>query len=367
MNFLAHGAILNGEKMLERLCRHVMNGLVVMVLVACSPASTEETGAPQAVAPAQIQMSTAVACGLIDYKDHDRTVRSVQSMYQQQQFSTLESMLNCLMSNPQRFSSGKLGASAVYWAFRRQMPAPGIDPAVEAARIKNWQQAYPDSIFAKFAFLRLMYGMAWLARGGGYVQETSRSSMQEFLYRLAETESSMLKVEPALRNTPIWYNLMLAVSQDSPNRITNPREIFNQGVNQWPLYYDFYEVALSRLVPRWGGSWVAVDSFVNYWAKAMRETEGDSMYARLYISVVRAGERPSDTAIDWPRMKASLDDLVTRYPDPMHKNMAVNFACMYGDMDYLKLSMSRVQFSDLRPEYWLPGVDPSCRSIPSFR
>jgi hypothetical protein len=58
-------------------------------------------------------------------------------------------------------------------------------------------------------------------------------------------------------------------------------------------------------------------------------------------------------------MKKSLDDLIKRYPDPVHKNWAAALACVYGDSAYYKASMQRIGAQEMRPQAWIRGTDPT--------
>jgi len=290
--------------------------------------------------------------------DYDDTVQRLRRLYQGRKFVELDATLACLLRGSSRFGSGRTGSSAVYWMFRRQMPAPGASQG-EVAHIQDWRQQQPDSIFAEFADLRLKYAMAWNARGTSYAREVPDAAWKAFSQGLVDTEHAVLQARKELRQTPIWQNLLLAVVLDMKNSQSEARVVFEDGAKHWPNYYDFYEVALTRLVPRWGGSWEEVETFIDHWSARLRSNEGDSLYARLYASVIANGASPRETQLRWPRMKRSLDDLITRYPDPTHKNVAASFACAYNDSTYFKASFQRIQAKELRPAAWIRGTDPN--------
>ena len=63
-------------------------------------------------------------------------------------------------------------------------------------------------------------------------------------------------------------------------------------------------------------------------------------------------------------MKASLDDLVSRYPDSRHKNLAASYACRYRDIAYLKTSIARIGIGDFNDTGWLRGTSMrECRQL----
>lgn len=292
--------------------------------------------------------------------DHDQMVERLRTLYRSQKFDVLDPMLACLMRGSSRFASGRMGSSAVYWMFRRQMPAPGANLG-EIQYIQAWRQQRPDSIFSEFANLRYKYAMAWNSRGSGYAQSVSDDRWKVFNQGLVDTERALLGASNDLRQTPIWQNLLFATVLDTKDSQSQPRVVFDEGVKRWPTYYDFYEVGLSRLLPRWGGSWERVDSFVDYWSEQLKASEGESLYARLYVSVITNAATANQTKINWPRMKRSLDDLIARYPDPVHKNMAASVACAYGDPVYYKSAFQRIPANELNPAAWIRGTDPgSC-------
>lgn len=292
----------------------------------------------------------------IDYTDWDLTVTQLRSLFQKDDFARLEEALTCLMESKQRFQSGKPGASAVYWLFRNEMHAPGPINAA-AAHVGRWQHELPNSIFAEFGDLRIRYVVAWNSRGNGYARDVTLNGMEGFQQGLHNLEVLLLQTSSPLKNTPIWHNLLLAVAQDSGSATSPPAMVFQDAVQRSPGYYDFYEVRLSRLVPRWGGSWESVDKFIKHWSAERNASEGKSMYARLYTSVIVAGADTSETLIDWSRMKPSLEDLVARYPTRSHKNLAASFACRFGDKVYLKMALGRLKERDLDTRGWLPGMD----------
>ncbi|MES2972536.1 MAG: DUF4034 domain-containing protein [Pseudomonadota bacterium] len=299
---------------------------------------------------------------LINYADYDLTVERLRQLFVTKRFLELEEALKCLHLGTQRFASGKSGDSAVYWVFRKQMPAPGAR-ATDLALADQWKKEIPHSIFAEFSALRHQYAMAWNARGSGYANEVTGKAWQSFEQAISDVNQQALKATNQLRDTAIFHNLLLAIAADGDSQ-HQTADIFYSSVLKWPQYYDFYDVALSRLVPRWGGSWELVDAFISDWSAKLQGRESDSMYARLYSGVVRYAESPQDTRLDWLKMKSSLEVLLRMYPDPKHTNVAASFACAYGDLPYLKAKLQELRQSEVRLSAWVRGTDPvSCARL----
>jgi hypothetical protein len=301
------------------------------------------------------------ASQVVNLKNFDGTVQRLRQLYREEKFDALDENLSCLLDTKARFQSGKPGAAAVYWMFRRQMPGPGTAPD-ERTRVLKWKAKRPKSIFPRFAELRLQYALAWDARGSGAAASVSDTGWTSFSEGLRATEQALRRADEDLRDTPIWQNLLFATLLDASQRRTDAEAVFNEGVRRWPDYFDFHEVALSRLVPRWGGSWEAVDDFIIHWSEQRKAAEGDSLYARLYASVIASGANPDATRMDWTRMKASLEDLIQRYPAAENKNLAASFACGFQDAEYVKRAMKRIPKAEIARAHWLRGTDPeACR------
>ena len=321
---------------------------------AVPPALAQGTGSAREAPPA--------ACGpvgAIMYDDYEGTLGNLRGLYRSARFAELDAALDCLMKSPRAFRSGRPGSGAVYWMYRRELVAPNLVAADAAAHIQAWRRQRPASIYAEFASLRLMYAAAWQTRGSAFSNKVPEQEMRTFVQGLFATEKALLGASRELRETPIWHNLLLSTVLDSPRPVTDADELLSTVLLRWPKYYDFYEVALSRMIPRWGGSWEAVDRFIVEQSSMRRAAEGDSLYARLYWNVVATGASPQEVLLSWPRMKASLDALIERYPDPVHRNVAASFACVYGDPAYARKIRGQLSPQEVKPSVWIRGTDPA--------
>lgn len=291
---------------------------------------------------------------LIDWNDYDKTLTSLKTEYHRENFASVEAALGCLMNDKKTFASGKPGSVATYWFFRNEMPAPGADEQDEL-RINNWKATFENSPYAKFAGLRLMYSQAWNARGTKYANETSEDQFKRFEEKLLLTESAILSSDNQLKTSAISYNLLMAVALDTHGTKTSPLEAFETGVSNWPNYYDFYEVFLTRLVPKWGGSWEKVDEFITYWDEKQQVQESQSLYSRLYYNVHKHNRaNPHETKADWNKLKPSLVALFTKYPVKEHFEIAASYACYYADYEFYSLLLSEHKVGD--SEAWLRGA-----------
>jgi hypothetical protein len=92
---------------------------------------------------------------------------------------------------------------------------------------------------------------------------------------------------------------------------------------------------VNYLRPQWGGSYEAVDRFVEAAVARTRATEGESFYAWIYLDIAPKvhGDLFRETLATWPKMKKAFEDLVARHPDPYNRNAFASVACLARDRE----------------------------------
>lgn len=349
--------------MRSKLVTFVMTSLACMLF--CSPFDAWAQGAsshpryPWDSRPEhclQNPAAKAAECATTEtWPDFDVTATRIGFLYNGEMFPQLERALADVVTSKKRFTSGYTPASAAYWAFRSLMNGGRFDPA-DRDRIARWRKAIPNSHFVVFAEARYLYANAWNIRGSGFAGSVSKESWELFNIRLLESERTLLKAPQQLKGTPLWHQLMLAIVLDTNQTQTDARSAFEAAIEAWPRYFQYYEVILTRLTPKWGGSWEAVETFIDHWSKQRAATEGESMYARLYTSLNNTeGVTPDQTRHSWPRMKKSFEDLIARYPDPEFINVYASYACAMRDKPTFGEAMRRLPSKMIIPEGWHRG------------
>ncbi|HPF26452.1 MAG TPA: DUF4034 domain-containing protein [Steroidobacteraceae bacterium] len=297
---------------------------------------------------------SAEICIVDNWRTFDETVDRLTLLFEQERFSLLDRALADIMASDKRFVSGRPASSAAYWTFRRLMSGGVTAPVFQ--RMVSWRRTCPDSYFAKFVEARSKYSMGWSVRGGGYRDTVAEESWKLFDSALRGAQQDLLAAPRELKETPLWHNLMLAIALDIRNPRQNPQEIFESGVMRWPHYYDFYDLMISRLEPRWGGSWDQVDTFIRQWTRRQEKSEGKSLYARLYINLKLLNVDPEQTRISWIMMRSSFRDLLARYPDPAFKNAYASYACLAKDRAEYARAIKMVDEDRVLRGEWLRGT-----------
>lgn len=134
-------------------------------------------------------------------------------------------------------------------------------------------------------------------------------------------------------------------------------KIFLEGVNRYPTFFPTYFTMLNYISPKWGGSWEGVDNFAKGAVEHTKNTEGKTMYSRIYWS--SSGDSNvnlfKDTHASWQKMKSGFEDMMTRHPkSKWNLNNFAKFACLAGDKrTFLKLraQIGNDVISEAWPEY----------------
>jgi hypothetical protein len=93
---------------------------------------------------------------------------------------------------------------------------------------------------------------------------------------------------------------------------------------------------------------------ISEWSDRVAATEKKSLYARLYVFMLSQAS-PHEMALDWRKLKASLEDLIAQYPSHYYKNFYASFACFARDKATFALAMKGISAAEMNSASWLPG------------
>ena len=286
-----------------------------------------------------------------NYPDAEKTMQNINALYYNDTYVLLERYLTDLVGSKKRFPDGLYAEEVIFRGFTRLMMT-GTDQG--SARIGAWRKAVPESKFAVFADAALLRALAWVARGTGYGSTVSKEAWELFAIRLQEAEQVLLKAPKAAQESPSWHIALLALSIDSDRLESNPQDIFERAVKRWPTYSFFYQLVLNRMVPKWGGSWDQVEAFIVLANKTQPASEGNSLYARLYIHLIPE-RSASESKFNWQSMKVGFEDAIARFPDPKYKNLYASYACLSKDKASFSAAMGKITREEVIPAWWLDG------------
>lgn len=213
-----------------------------------------------------------------------------------------------------------------------------LDVTEALGRTSDWRRTVHEPLEPDIVEAMLFSDWAWGVRGGGYANSVSQQAFALFAHRTEMAAAALRDTAAVANSSPLWHQLSLAVGLDQSLGAETLRDIFNRGFVDFPMHLPLHRQMLRSLMPRWGGSYEAVDKFITDVHNHTVRRLGFEMYARLYwIYASLEGDDVdifSDAKADWPIMRSGFDDMVRHYPHSDYVlNVYANFACRAGDKD----------------------------------
>jgi hypothetical protein len=202
-------------------------------------------------------------------------------------------------------------------------------------RFDQWMSSAPVSGTANVAMAHYWRNRAWFYRGGGYAGSVPGPAWPMYQRYTAEARKVLIAHEASAGRNPAWFSTMINISRDEDWPRKDVKRLAVKLFREAPWYVPAYQSLASTLMPKWGGSYKAVEGFARAAIKHVPADEHDEAYARIYMNLEMAGE-PSLFKVspaDWPTMKRGLDDLAVRYPNVQNIEAKAKFACMAGDRE----------------------------------
>lgn len=312
-----------------------------------------DTRPPKCLMPGAPKVKFGICAAVENWPNPAQTLYRLRVLYAGENYALLERALAELTTPSRQFSNGAYAEEVIALALSGGIQGSNAE-AEEERRFAQWRKAAPDSPWVEFARASFLYGKAWAERGGDAALPVSKESMELFNIHLQDAEQILMEAPPRLKHSPEWYGLLLNISLDSDRVQNDPRDVFEEAVKRWPTYASLYTKMAWRMPPRWGGSWKQVDAFAAKWTDRQPASEGKSLYARIYLSLLPEAS-VEEMEFDWDRMKASFGDLIAKHPDRQYKNYYASFACFEKDKEAFGKAMRMLPQDEVVPGWWLSG------------
>ena len=227
-------------------------------------------------------------------------------------------------------------------------------------KMEKWRTLYPRSPTPIILQARMLYFAGSAVRGDGFAQNVWQDDMIEFTDKL-KAARKILEVGKAIADSdPQWYCAMIGIHKGLGSQWPAIQALVAEAVAKDTGYFDIFYAPAIYLQPRWYGSPEALDVWADYAAKATAATEGDTLYARIYLITAESlgNAMQLEAKPDLPRLKASMIELTTKYPAPAFYQRAHELACHFGDGDWVRERMrlwlvnSGSTRSDVTPNGW---------------
>jgi hypothetical protein len=286
---------------------------------------------------------------IADHLEWEKLQRMARKALRSERFDELDFMAQELRKVKPRFKDGEWMSARFYDSLALWSKSSESEWSNRFEVVNRWVKAKPDSVAAQIVLARTYFEYGWHARGGGYAGTVTSDGWAFFLERLQQARLILENIDPAKRNDPEWYRLMLMVLADSSNMAAYNRYL-KEALAQEPDYDWYYKLTALFSLPRWYGQsndWVKVAETS---AADTRLSNGDSMYARVVWHIWDAASQGqfdsnflNENHVSWPRMKHGFRDIERRFPNSTwNLNSFCRFACVARDQQTARELFKRI-------------------------
>jgi len=275
----------------------------------------------------------AVACPVEAVKNEAGS-GPIQIAFHAADFSELDKIFDRISSGEERFADGDAYLMSylttldkLYTGWQRWDEHLG--------QIKQWQNARPASMAAKFAEARYWHTYAWHARGSGVASQVTKEGWELFRERLAKATAVLDELQPLAKRIPAWYTQKIQLAIDSGNDKL-ARATFDEGIAQHRQFYPLYLVMARTYQAKWGGSDEKLEQFADEAVKLAKGFEGRGMYSRIFWAMDVMYGTPfiseNNPVPNWKKLNAGFADLLKYYPKGDNiLNQYASVACRSND------------------------------------
>ncbi|RYF40812.1 MAG: DUF4034 domain-containing protein [Comamonadaceae bacterium] len=231
-------------------------------------------------------------------------------------------------------------------------------------KLQRWAAQFPRSALPAIALSNAYTAHGWAYRGNGMADTVAKEDWVKLEHYLGKAQEALVSRREAGEKDPNWWREMIEMA-----RVRGwPGEQFNavsvKAMDAFPGHYDIYfEIGLA-LLPKWGGSMEQVAAFMDDAVRRTRQTEGESLYGRIYWSLTgNMTEREKrHPLLPWSKVRAGLNDVVQRYPDSWNMNSFARMACEAGDKPTAFSLLARIEGSVVEPAWHSRAQLQRCRN-----
>ena len=128
---------------------------------------------------------------------------------------------------------------------------------------------------------------------------------------------------------------------------------------------EMHLAVTGNMLPQWGFPYEILANTALY---SVKKTENPEIYARIYTQLLSPCCNQSMTesrTINYDLLKASVNEIIKKYPSTFNYNKMSQTACLLGDKSLYKALMKDMKNNKkpLVSELWFSGKDYECQSL----
>ena len=205
--------------------------------------------------------------------------------------------------------------------------------------VQGWKSRYPRSEHPYLVEADLQMDYAWKARSGGYASTVSEEAFKQFSAHIANMGEALAEAEKRNPDNPLLSILKLEHMRLAPGDArTASVKAFLHTAKTYPYELDAAIAVAVTLLPRWGGSWPEVLSFMNTVDETTNDRWGHAFYAKIaYVLSGFKGHRNKFGEIlgaDWSKVDQGFELLNERFPrEEFNRQQHIAVSRAFGEFE----------------------------------
>ncbi|MYM25663.1 DUF4034 domain-containing protein [Duganella sp. FT135W] len=228
----------------------------------------------------------------------------------------------------------------------------------------QWAKEHPQSALAHILYAQVLVAHGWAYRGTGFVKDVPPEAWKDFENYQHRAAQYLLEHADVALTDSYGHAVLLNIAKTMNWDDQQIWDILNDGLKRNPDDTSLYFTALTGLLPKWGGDNKRLDRFIRKATEQTKAQFGSGMYSRLYSAAADDDYGHAlfeDSHVDWPTMKQSYEDMLSRYPSTGRRNRYAHMACLAKDKATL-LAQFDLLGKQLKPDAWGPNGERSLES-----
>ncbi len=289
----------------------------------------------------------------------------VSALVDRRDYKALDALEEQVRPPSQRLALGRSRLAAFNETLSRRV-SRSVTPACDEGEKQfgyDWLKASPHSRRAILAVANGLIAEAWCARGGGFAPRVKAEAGPVFTRKLEEAERFLLVHKAEASPNGLWYYDMLFIYIGLSRTEEEFRRLASEALEVAPLYERIPVAVATYYLPKWYGSYQALDAAAQWLAERNRPLDGGATYASVYWQLFSANpaEMTRVTHIDWRLMRASMRAIVGAFPDRGNFESLARISCANGD--WLGSVFFSRHLPAAPPTLWSPWNSPGEREV----
>jgi hypothetical protein len=255
-------------------------------------------------------------------------MRRVDALLKTEDFSALNKMDAEFRTTRARTPSGMWKLRVFHLSVRyyiTQSQPDGECVSTAEPMLKRWLTADPSAPAPVITQASVLLEQAWCKR------DDSAWGYDAFLTDASEADQWLAAHKDSASVDPEYYAIAEDIGFITRRNRADFERLLAEGIAREPGYYDLYISAMKYYLPSAHGSKEDIDRIAHLAAEKTSNRDGAGGYARVYWAYVNCGCEIWQSGVDWPLMKRSMADVVTRYPADWNIVNFAKIACQMGD------------------------------------